>query len=280
MNNSPQKSPIEFSLLLCTYRNENPLHLKECLDSILSSTVHPNEMVIVKDGPLTLELDEVISVTTFPFETKTIQLPTNQTLGIARREGVNAAKHDWIALMDSDDYMAPNRFVIQLAEIMKNPNIDIIGGQIAEFNILRSQTHTLRKVPTCHTEIMAFAKKRNPFNAMTVMFKKNLAIKSGNFRHFPGFEDYDLWTRMIANGALCQNSSEILVYARTGVGMYQRRRGFDYIKQEWRMQRQLRSLGITTRLNFIKNLSLRIPSRILPKKALGRIYTKFLRKKP
>ena len=277
MNSSVKKSLVKFSLLLCTYKGENPLHLKECLDSILSSTVYPNEMVIVKDGPLTSELDELISQTDFPFETKTIQLPTNRTLGIARREGVAASKYGWIALMDSDDIMVPERFKIQLASIELNPRIDIIGGQIAEFCTSRDQAHTMRKVPTEHGEIIEFVKKRNPFNAMTVMFKKDLAVKSGNFRYFPGFEDYDLWTRMMMNGAFCRNCDEVLAYARTGDGMYQRRQGLSYVKQELRMQRQMRELGIIGRFRFIGNIIARVPIRMFPHKIVEIVYTKFLR---
>ena len=280
MNYSCDKFPIEFSLLLCTYKNDNPLHLKECLDSIIAGTVHPSEIIIIKDGPLTTELDEVLSNTVFPFETNIISLPINQTLGIARATGVNVAKYNWIALMDSDDIMVPGRFEKQLTDIAKNSNIDIIGGQIAEFNNSPNQTHAMRKAPLNHAEILNLSKKRNPFNAMTVMFKKDLALKSGNFRYFPGFEDYDLWTRMISGGAICHNCEDVLVYARTGIGMYSRRRGLGYIKYEWRMQLQLRRLGLTTRIQFIKNSLMRIPIRIFPVKALEKIYLKILRSKP
>ena len=277
MKNSGIKTAIEFSLLLCTYKNDNPMHLNECLDSILSSTIQPSEMIIVKDGPLTPELEAALAGSALPFESKTIQLPTNQTLGIARREGVAAAKHGWIALMDSDDVLVPNRFEIQLALVKEYPNIDILGGQIAEFDTLPCKTHAMRRVPVSHTEIIAYAKKRNPFNAMTVMFKKDLAVKSGSFRYFPGFEDYDLWVRMIMNGAICQNCEDLLVFARTGSGMYKRRRGLCYIKHGWRMQRQLRNLSMTTNPQFIKNLCVRVPLRLLPNKALERVYLKYLR---
>ena len=277
MKNSSEKFQIEFSLLLCTYKGDIPKHLKECLGSILASTVHPSELIIVKDGPLTTELEEVIADTTFPFETSIISLPKSQTQGIARQKGVAIAKHDWIALMDSDDVMASDRFEKQLAEIAKNPKIDIIGGQIKEFNYMPSKPHAIRKTPHNHLEILAWLKKRNPFNAMTVMFKKELALESGNFRYFPGFEDYDIWVRMIKKGAVCQNCDDILVYVRTGYGMFSRRRGLSYIKHEWRMQRLLRNMDIITNAQFIKNLLVRIPVRLLPQKALEGIYMKFLR---
>ena len=275
VKNPCEKKPIEFTLLLCTYKNDNPAHLRECLTSILSGTVLPNEMIIVKDGLLTAELDEVIATTNFPFEVNIISLPTNQTLGIARATGVIAAKHNWIALMDSDDIALPNRFELQLAKVTKNPEIDILGGQIAEFDVSPNQTHALRKVPISHGDIIIFAKTRNPFNAMTVMFNKDLAIESGNFRYFPGFEDYDLWVRMIKNGAKCQNCEDVLVYARTGMGLYARRRGISYAKHEWLMQRNLLSLKTITKIEFLRNILIRIPIRLLPQRIVELAYRTF-----
>ena len=279
MKKSRGKFHVEFSLLLCTYKNDNPLHLKDCLDSILASTVHPNEIIIIKDGPLTDELDEVIADTCFPFKKNIISLPTNQTQGIARREGVTAARHEWIALMDSDDIAMPDRFDKQLEVITKDPSIDILGGQIAEFDKDSACVHAIRQVPLSHADIKTRLKTRNPFNAMTVMFKKTAAIKAGNFRYFPGFEDYDLWARMINQGAKCQNCKDILVYARTGSGMYGRRRGLNYIRQEWRMQRQLRQLRITSKWQFVSNILQRIPVRLLPGTFIKKLYIYFTRSK-
>ena len=270
-----QTAYISFSLLLCTYRNDNPEHLEECIKSMLSQTKFPCEAIIVKDGKLTPALDEVIAKSVFPCETNIITLQTNQTLGLARAAGVKAAKHDWIALMDSDDIAVPDRFEKQLAEIAKDPNVSIVGGQIAEFIDAPVGEMPIRSVPTSHDEILIRAKKRNPFNAMTVMFRRDLALQAGNFRRFPGFEDYDLWMRMIKKGAVCANCQEVLVQARIGNGLYSRRSGFGYILNEWRMQRTLYHLKITNTVEFVRNVLTRIPVRLLPKKWLKWAYVRF-----
>jgi len=266
-----------FSALLCTYAKDNPLHLRQSLQSISSQTVLPNELVIVKDGPLPESLESVISGFQFPNKLTTLALPKNIALGQARAKGLKVAKHPWVALMDSDDICLANRFEEQLSLISASPMLDIVGGQILEFDDIPGKALAMRKVPPTHNEIVARGKKSNPFNAMTVMFKKDLALSAGNFRHFPGFEDYDLWMRMVALGAKCANSMAVLVHARIGNGMYARRKGFAYMRSEWRMQRNLRQLGLITTGERMRNVLTRIPIRLLPDKGLAFVYNKFAR---
>ena len=269
---------IEFSLLMCIYAKESPLFLTQCLDSILLQTVMPDEMIIVKDGPLPDELETVLKDFRFSGGLNVIGLPENVTLGPARAIGVEAAKHEWIAIMDSDDICRPDRFEKQLDMIEKGPKLGLTGGQISEFDEDPGSAASSRIVPTEHDCILRFMKKRNPFNSMTVMLRRELALSSGNYRFFPWFEDYDLWTRMIINGAHCANHPEVLVDARVGSGMYRRRRGTSYIRSEWRMQRQLKELKLINNVEFLRNAASRIPVRLLPEKALETAYNKFARK--
>ena len=273
----PEEAMIKFTLVMCIYEKENPAYFTQCLESILAQTVLPDELIIVEDGPLTVDLGNVIQNLQFPRELNIISLPENVTQGPARAEGVKAAKHDWIAIMDSDDVCRPDRFKKQLEMIENNPELELIGAQIAEFPDIPANTISVRTVPQNHTDIVSFAKKRNPFNQMTVMFKRDHAISAGNYRYFPWFEDYDLWVRMINNGSRCANHPDILVDARVGSGMYGRRRGLSYAQSEWRMQQQLFSLGSISKFEFFRNVATRIPVRLLPEKWVENLYGRYAR---
>ena len=268
----------KFTLLICVYAKETPIYFAKCLDSIKNQTALPDELIIVKDGPLTVELENVLQGIEFPFELKIISLPENVTLGPARAEGIKAAAYEWVAIMDSDDICRPDRFEKQLEMIESDPKLSLIGGQIAEFTDRLENVKATRTVPVDHDKIIEFAKRRNPFNHMTVMLKREQVLKAGNYRYFPWFEDYDLWTRMIKNGAVCANHPDILVDVRTSADTYGRRRGMAYIRSEWRMQKQLKELGMTNRAEFLRNAALRIPVRLLPQKALAAVYNRHVRK--
>ena len=263
---------IKFSLVMCVYEKENPLCLSECVKSIVSQTVIPDEWIIVKDGPLTPELDAVIGSIDFPNEFLVINLPQSVTQGPARAEGVIAAKYDWVAIMDSDDICIPHRFERQIEYISEHRDISMVGGQIAEFDNDPEIIIATRQVPLSHEEIIKFAKKRNPINSMTVMFNRKAAVDAGNYRYFQWFEDYDLWIRMMSKGAVCANLPDVLVKARVGSGMYARRRGISYARSEWKMQREMKSIGFINSFEFIRNAALRIPLRLLPEKAVTGIY--------
>ena len=303
---------IKFSLLMCIYEKDDPRHLARCLESIKSLTVAPSEIVIVKDGPLTPLLDETLNAQGFTApvisgiasfvkgcEMNVVSLPQSMTLGPARAAGVLAARHEWIAVMDSDDILVADRFEKQLAMIADNPQLGLVGGQIKEFtqphkgaqqgqdgendchleiDAKANRSFSARIVPTSHEEIVKYAKWRNPFNHMTVMFRKDAALLAGNYRYFPWMEDYDLWARMIARGTKCANHPDILVEARVSRATFERRRGIEYIKSEWRLQKELKSLGIISIIGFVRNAALRIPARLMPGAVLGVVYKCFARR--
>jgi hypothetical protein len=50
----------EYSVLMSIYSKENPHFFEQSLKSIFSQSITPNQFVLVKNGPLTSELEEII----------------------------------------------------------------------------------------------------------------------------------------------------------------------------------------------------------------------------
>ena len=100
-----------FSVLMSVYKNESPDFLAQALKSVVTNTVHPAEIVMVKDGPLTDELEEVLSKFQLQYPIfKFVVHEKNTGLGIALRDGLLACSHELVARMDTDDICMPNRF--------------------------------------------------------------------------------------------------------------------------------------------------------------------------
>ncbi len=271
----------KYSVLMSVYNKEIPEYFRESIDSMLNQTIPPSEFVIVCDGELTVELNEVIDNYTSSYSSlfNIVRLPVNMGLGNALRIGVEACKYDFIARMDTDDVSVSDRMEKQLAVFDLHPEYSVVGGQIAEFIDHPDTIVDYRIVPTSHREIYDMAKKRNPMNHMTVILKKSAITDSGNYCDFPFFEDYHLWTRMLCDGKKFYNIPEVCVKARVA-SMFGRRTGMAYYKKSKQMMKHLLSLKmISYPRYFMNNLVRFIATVIIPEKTLGYIMPFFTRKK-
>ncbi|MFM5062047.1 glycosyltransferase [Aeromonas veronii] len=269
---------MKFSLLMSVYHKDSPNDFKEALDSLVNSVVSPDEVVLVQDGPLGDELQSVISSFSDKLPVKNVKLARNVGLGKALSIGLLECSHEWVARFDSDDICHPERFKTQVNFIKQQKSIDIIGAAIAEFECSKANVHAYRKPPIKHDEIVEYAKSRNPFNHMTVMYRKSKVLEAGSYQENYLYEDYALWVRMINKGAVTANIPEVLVYARTGNGMEIRRGGFKYACSEVSAQMSFYKSGFISELQLCRNLLLRVPVRLLPGDVRKFIYRNFLRK--
>ena len=195
-----------YTVLLSIYQKEQPKCLKQSLDSIFNQTIFPSEVVLVKDGPLTCELDILIEeyLQKYPI-LKIISLSTNQGLGCALNEGLKYCSNNLIVRMDTDDIAMPIRAEEQLNVFEKYPDVDVVGAWVNEFIDDISNIISVRKLPEWHDEIFAICSKRNPMNHPVVMFKKVCSCGSWWISAFSFLEDYYLWIRMLLSGAKFYN---------------------------------------------------------------------------
>lgn len=264
---------------MSVYKNEKVKYLDRAIDSILKQTVLPNEILIVKDGPLTNELDKYLKGICKKYDIiKLLPLEKNQGLGLALRAGLNACSNELIARMDTDDIAKPDRFEKQLIYLKEHPEIALLGSCIEEFSIDENKPDSKTILPLNNEDIINFAKKRNPFRHMTVFFKKSAVIESGNYRHFLWFEDYDLWVRMMCKGFKTANLKDRLVSVRADKNMFARRGGWKYLKQDIKFQRFLLSIEFVNISQFIMNVTIRFIIRLMPNEIRSNFYRIFLRK--
>lgn len=267
----------KYSVLMSVYKNENAEYLKEAIQSILSQTVLPDEIVLVEDGPLTKELYDVIDL--FCNYLHIIKNENNMGLGISLQIGVQQCRNEFIARMDTDDISLSDRCEKQLKYFDKHPDLAIVGGQIEEFVDVTSNIIGKRYVPIENNEISKFIKKRCPFNHMTVMFKKSKVLNAGNYQDWFWNEDYYLWIRMFLKGYNFANLPDTLVLARVGNDMYKRRGGINYFKSEKKLQRYMLDNKVISCWRYFLNVLERFIIQVfMPNSLRGFIFKKFARK--
>ncbi len=269
---------LKFSVLMSLYYKEKAENLRSCLDSLLAQTVLPNEIVIVKDGPLTDELEAVLVeyVEKNQGLYKIVPLSENKGLGLALAEGLMHCENELIARMDTDDIAVKERFFKQLKAFEEDEQLDICGGHIDEFEEDIASIVARRTVPLEHDEIIKYQKRRDAFNHMTVMYKKSAVLRAGNYQDCLLMEDTLLWVNMIITGSKCKNIDEVLVHARIGIDMFARRGGWSYYKKYKEGRKRVRKTGYIGFWDYYYTLLVQFVIALMPNKIRGWLFKKHL----
>lgn len=268
-----------YSVLMSVYYKEKPEFLKQAMDSMFNQTIPTNDFVLVCDGPLTIELNEIIDTekTKHKKILNIIRIEKNSGLGNALNIGLKECKNKLVARMDSDDISYSDRCEKQLRIFDKLSGISICSCNINEFNNNLGDATMIRKLPETNEEIVKFSKKKNPFNHMATMIKRDDVLEVGGYQPFYLLEDYYLWIRMLSKGYTAYNIQEVLVSARVGKGMYKRRGGLEYAKSQIELYRYMLNIKWINNYQFIIYSFVRYIVSIMPTNLRKLIFEKMLR---
>lgn len=265
-----------YSVLMSVYDRENPLYLRESVESMFSQTLPPEQFVLVIDGAVNEELQNEITYLQNRFNLELVHLKENVGLGRALNEGLKFCRNEYVARMDSDDISFKNRIEKQI-ELMDKSGADIVSAGIAEFEEDTEIITGYKLVPQTYEEILKYVRKRNPFNHPAVLYKKSVIEDIGGYMDYELFEDYELFARALSLGKIGANVEEPLVYMRVGNGMYKRRGGFFYVKKMLVFYKKMSKLGFCSFKEKVFCVFPRALVAILPSFARKIIYKIFLR---
>ena len=270
----------KFSVLMSLYIKEKPEYFIQCMESVLNQTVMPEQIVIVKDGPLTPELENTLKkYTDNDHDLYTIvPLEKNMGLGLALAEGIKYCRNNLVARMDTDDIAVKERFEIQLQEFEQDPELDICGSSIVEFEKNIDNVVSKRMVPLNDVSIKKYQKRRDAFNHMTVMYKRDMVLRAGNYQSCLLMEDTLLWVHMILAGAKCKNIAEPLVYARVGKDMYDRRGGWSYYKKYKTGRKKVYETGYISIVDYEMTCIVQLIVALIPESWREFVFKKLLRR--
>lgn len=268
---------LDFSVLLSIYKKELPAYLQTAMQSIWDDQIiKASQIVLVKDGPLTPELDIVIN----KWQEKLgkvltiVSIEVNGGLAAALNKGLKYCKYELVARMDIDDIAVPERFEKQIAFMRNNPEVSVCSGLIEEWSEDFAYKISERRLPLTHQEIKEFAKRRSPISHPAAMFRKSAVLAVGGYPNiYP--EDYPLWGKMLSAGYKFANLPDLLLKMRVGDALTERR-GLQFLKGEIEIYRYLRDIGFINQFEFLFNCVSRGLVRLSPT-WLKKIFYKYLR---
>ncbi len=271
---------MKYSVLMSVYKNENVEYFIQAIESLLTQTVLPEQIVLVRDGVVYGQLQEVIDkyVKEYPELFTYLPLEENGGLGNALRYGLSYCRNELVGRMDTDDICVSDRFERQLTFMKENPDVDVVGGNVAEFSTEPSEIVSYKILPCKHEEIALYLKSRCPFNHPTVMFKKSVVEKVGSYESFYLLEDWYLWIKLYLANARFANLDNVLVNMRVS-GQAKRRGGMKYYKSCEKLLKYMKQNRVIGNWKYVKSCIVRFCGYVLlPNKMRAWAYKKFLRK--
>ena len=270
----------KYSFLMSVYIKEKPEYLKLALNSMLNQTVKPDEIVIVKDGLLTDELDNVINnyKEKYPNIFTIISNEKNIGLGLSLNKGLSVCRNEFVARMDSDDINYPNRCEKELEAFKNDSKLSLVGAYISEFIETPGNIVSTRKVPLKQEQIYEFAKRRSAFNHPVVMFKKNKVLELGGYSSLRRNQDVDLFGRMLFAGCKSINIGEPLLYFRTNNDLAKRRRSWENSRSYIGVIYKQYKSGYSSLFDFLTVATAQIIMFLIPLSMQHFLYKHFLRK--
>ena len=272
---------MEYSVLMTVYTKDNPRYFKKALLSMVKQTQKPDEIVLVQDGPIKEELQEILDEIDeiYPNLIVQVKLKKNVGLGLALNEGLKVCKNELVARMDADDISVLTRCEKQVNEFEKNPNLDVLGCWVIEFVDKPSNILGKRRVPLDNESIYKYCRKRDPFNHPTVMYKKSKVEGVGGYSDLRKNQDTDLWIKLLLDNAVCANLPEYLLWFRFNENTFQKRKSWLNTRLLIKIRWKAFCSGFCTIVDFGEVLIMQLAIYILPIKFQKYVYKKFLRGK-
>lgn len=165
--------------------------LPRALDSLLNQTAPADQIIVVDDG----SSDDTIQLIDKYPNIEWIR-QSNKGVSAARNRGIETAKHDWIALLDSDDEWLPEKLETIRRYHSKHPQYRLFHSD--EIWIRRGvRVNPMKKHRKRGGMIYQHCLPLCVISPSAVVIHKDLLLEVNGFdESLPACEDYDLWLRL------------------------------------------------------------------------------------
>ena len=206
------------SVLLPIYNSQKVL--AECLDSILAQTYPYFEVVAVDDGSTDNTPAILAAYAKRDSKIRVVSLGKNRGIVDALNIGLEQCRGRWIARMDADDMMTPERLSVQLTYMFDHPEVDLLGAQVKIFREDRALTAGQRRYQDWSNSLISdqaikqeiFAE--SPIMHPTFFLTKRFCNEMGGYQSNPWAEDYDFILRAYLKNATFAKLPQIVVEKR------------------------------------------------------------------
>jgi Glycosyl transferase family 2 len=173
----------------------------------------PDQVIVVDDG----SRDDTAAVAE-EMGASVIRHPRNLGLSAARNTGLRAARHEWVALLDSDDEWLSHHlaglWTLRAEHVLVTGSSLHCGADPAADRFAGPVTRSPLVLRT--GEQLVYPSNIIPVSAS--MFRRQLALEAGGFRAHEGVvEDFDMWLRLLERGTgICSPRVSVIYHVHDG----------------------------------------------------------------
>ncbi len=188
--------------------------IQASIDSVLAQTLRDFELLVVDDAS-TDHTAQVVSRVQDP-RVVLIRLPHNLGAIGARNAGIEAARGAYIALLDADDLAQPERLQVQM-DLLESSGADLCASNYVRWNPVTGKVRPGHQ-RVRDIDLRALLTVYCPIGNSTVMGRAEVFKRNPYDPAYKHAEDYELWTRMAAQGCRFIASPRLLVTYRLHEG--------------------------------------------------------------
>jgi glycosyltransferase involved in cell wall biosynthesis len=205
---STQINPTpKVSIIIPSYKTADLI--TACLDSVFAQTYSDFEALVVNDGsPDTPELEKVLQ----PYMDRIVYIKQeNKRAAGARNNGIQQARGEFVAFLDSDDTWLPDHLRTQMEMFAENPELGLVYSNALLVGNPAQECEFMERCPSNgEATFAALIVERCQIPISTVVARKRALVNAGLFdEKLARCDDYDMWVRAAFSGAKIRYSRKI-----------------------------------------------------------------------
>lgn len=167
-------------------------YLAFAIQSVIAQSYENWELILVDDGSSDNSLEIAQDFALKDARIRVICDGKNRKLPYRLNQLIIESKGDFIARMDADDIMHPERLKIELSFLIENQDYDLVSGGIVSIDHKNNVTgvRTVNKLVTIDKDSKSY-----PIVHPTVMARRDWYLRNLYSLDYPRAEDYELWCR-------------------------------------------------------------------------------------
>lgn len=173
--------------------------LADAINSVIKQSFKDWELILVNDGSTD---NSLVIAENFAKKDQRIRIISdglNKKLPFRLNQIINESKYEYIARMDADDIIHPDRIKIQVEYLNNNSDFDLVSTGLVSI----TSDNIVKGYRSINEVFKSDGKSNNfPIIHASVMARKNWYLRNQYSLDFPRAEDYELWCRSSKNNDL------------------------------------------------------------------------------